>query len=181
MRKEKNVEQCPDITPTKLAEQNYGLVYYVAHRFQNCDIEFDELVSICSLGLVKAANSFDQQKARFATYAVTVMTNEVLCELRKMRREQRYRAVSLDETLEDGCMVLDFVPDKKDCFVYVHMQDTIMSCVNALTDTEREIVYLLIVDEKTQGQVGDRLGISQSYVSRIYKNATRKMRRIAQK
>lgn len=157
----------------KLAEENMGLAYMAAHKYKNCGIEFDDLVSICFLGLVKAANNYDCAKAKFATYSVRIMDNEVLMALRKRSVSP---CISLDAEIENGGMVAELIPDGKDYFGGSYMVELYREATQPLSDNEKRVVHALVISGDTQEGVGNRLGLSQSYVSRIYKRAVRKMR-----
>ena len=70
----------------ELVEKNIKLAYFVAARFQNCGIEYEDLVSICFLGLIKAADTYNPERSKFSSYAYRVMENEVLQEIRRVKR-----------------------------------------------------------------------------------------------
>ena len=129
-----------------LVEDNLNLAYYIAHRFQSYGIEFDDLVSICFVGLAKAANTYDPEKAKFATLAVMIMRNKVLMELRKKEPFKQ----SLDEELEDGKLVHKLIADPCDRFLLAEDAAVIREWYAKLPQKEKEIVYLVGVLEMNQ-------------------------------
>ena len=164
-----------------LVERNLRLVVYIAKRFENTGTSIEDLISIGTLGLIKAINTFRTDKSiKLATYASRCIENEILMYLRK-RSGQRCE-VSLDEPLNvdwDGNELLlsDVLGSDEDNVVYELEQreerEAVRRAVAMLEPRERELIalrYGLNGDrELTQKEVADRLGISQSYISRLEK------------
>ena len=164
-----------------LVERNLRLVVYIAKRFENTGTSIEDLISIGTLGLIKAINTFRADKSiKLATYASRCIENEILMYLRK-RSGQRCE-VSLDEPLNvdwDGNELLlsDVLGSDEDNVVYELEQreerEAVRRAVAMLEPRERELIalrYGLNGDrELTQKEVADRLGISQSYISRLEK------------
>ena len=165
----------------KLIEHNLRLVVYIARRFENTGIDTDDLVSVGTIGLIKAINSFNAEKnIKLATYASRCIENEILMFLRrcaKIRSE-----VSFDEPLntdwEGNELVLSDVMGTETDSVYKKIESGVESellktALTKLKGREREIMELryglLGGEEKTQREVADMLGISQSYISRLEK------------
>ena len=164
-----------------LVERNLRLVVYIAKRFENTGTSIEDLISIGTLGLIKAINTFRADKSiKLATYASRCIENEILMYLRK-RSGQRCE-VSLDEPLNvdwDGNELLlsDVLGSDEDGVAYELEQReeraAVRAAVAALAPRERELIELRYGlgggEELTQKEVADRLGISQSYISRLEK------------
>lgn len=165
----------------KLIEHNLRLVVYVAKKFASNDVEVEDLISIGSLGLIKAINSFKSDKnIKIATYASKCIENEILMYLRKISKQKQI--VSLDEPLnvdsEGNQLVLfDLLPSDEDCPQEDMEKSTekqiLWKVINKLGSREKEIMVLRFGlgggEELTQKEVADSLGISQSYISRLEK------------
>lgn len=175
------LEQGDEFAKQKLIEHNLRLVVYVAKKFASNDIDIEELISIGSLGLIKAVNSFKGDKnIKIATYASKCIENEILMYLRKISKQKQ--VVSLDEPLNvDGegneLLLFDLLPDEKNCpqedLEKSTEKEILWKVINKLKEREREIMLmrfgLLGGEELTQKEVADSLGISQSYISRLEK------------
>lgn len=165
----------------KLIEHNLRLVVYIARRFENTGVDLEDLVSVGTIGLIKAVNSFNVNKnIKLATYASRCIENEILMHLR--RTVKLKSEVSFDEPLntdwEGNELVLsdvmgtdgDVVYKKIESGVEVELLEVAMTKLNT---REREIMQLRYGlrggEEKTQREVADMLGISQSYISRLEK------------
>ncbi|KUO60716.1 MAG: sporulation sigma factor SigE [Gracilibacter sp. BRH_c7a] len=172
-----------------LIERNLRLVVYISRKFENTGIGIEDLVSIGTIGLIKAVNTFDPvKKIKLATYASRCIENEILMYL---RRNNKIRSeVSLDEPLNidwDGNELLlsDVLGTENDIIsrpIEEEVDRQLLSQAMAnLTDREKLIMELRFgmggVDEKTQKEVADRLGISQSYISRLEKRIIRRLRK----
>lgn len=165
----------------KLIEHNLRLVVYVAKKFGNCDVEVEDLISIGSLGLIKAVNSYKSDKnIKIATYASKCIENEILMYLRKISKQKQ--VMSLDEPLnvdsEGNELVLsDLIPSDSDCPQEDMEKSTekqiLWKIIGKLASREKEIMVLRFGleggEELTQKEVADSLGISQSYISRLEK------------
>ncbi len=166
---------------TELIERNLRLVVYIARKFENTGICIEDLISIGTIGLIKAINTFNPQKnIKLATYASRCIENEILMYLRKnsnMRCE-----VSIDEPLNvdwDGNELLlsDILGTENDV-IYKNIEDEVdkellLQALDKLGAREKKIMELRFglgnYKEKTQKEVADLLGISQSYISRLEK------------
>ncbi len=164
-----------------LIEHNLRLVVFIARRFENTGIMLEDLISIGTIGLIKAVGTFDiEKKIKLATYASRCIENEVLMFLRKTSRLKL--EVSLDEPLRtdwDGNELLlsDVLGTPADCVsqgldVQIERQ-LLRDALEKLNPRERRIITLRFGlderDERTQKEVADLLGISQSYISRLEK------------
>ena len=171
-----------------LVERNLRLVVYIAKKFENTGVLLEDLVSIGTIGLIKAAKTFKPDKnIKLATYASRCIENEILMFIRK---SNNIRAeVSFDEPLNvdwDGNELLlsDVVSSEDDC-ISRQLEDyedkkTIMAAIDKLDEREREIIELRFglcgKKEYTQKEVADMLGISQSYISRLEKKIIERLR-----
>lgn len=171
-----------------LIEHNLRLVVYIARKFENTGISIEDLVSIGTIGLIKAVNTFDPGKnIKLATYASRCIENEILMYL---RRTSKIRAeVSFDEPLNtdwDGneLVLADVVGSDSDVVKYIEEEvdkELLKAAMQKLTGREKKIMELRFGlnngIEKTQREVADMLGISQSYISRLEKKILKKLRR----
>jgi len=166
---------------TVLIERNLRLVVYIARKFDNTGIDTEDLISVGTIGLIKAVNSFSLDKnIKLATYASRCIENEILMQLRKVVKLKA--EVSLDEPLNvdwegNELLMSDILgtePDlvSKDLESNVEKQ-LLYKALDKLNKRERTIMLLRFglsgTKEKTQKEVADLLGISQSYISRLEK------------
>ncbi len=165
----------------KLIEHNLRLVVYIARRFENTGVDLDDLVSVGTIGLIKAVGSFNADKnIKLATYASRCIENEILMHLR--RTVKLKSEVSFDEPLntdwEGNELVLSDVMGTDGDVVYKKIENGVETellgiALTKLNNREREIMELRYGlkggEEKTQREVADMLGISQSYISRLEK------------
>jgi len=172
----------------RLVEHNLRLVVYIARRFENTGINIEDLISIGTIGLIKAINTFRNDKnIKLATYASRCIENEILMYIRKI--SGRRIEISIDEPLNvdwDGNELLlsDVLGNEEDSVSYELEQQEerilIRKAVAALEPREREIIELRFglggKKELTQKEVAEKLGISQSYISRLEKKIIEKLR-----
>ncbi len=172
-----------------LIERNLRLVVYIAKKFENTGIPVDDLVSIGSIGLIKAVSTFDIQKnIKLATYASKCIENEILMYLRRTMRSKG--EVSFDEPLnvdgEGNELCLSDVKGTAEDIIYGDLEkeddrEVLRLVLGRLPWRERTIVDLRfgLRDgvERTQKQVADMLGISQSYISRLEKKIMQRLHR----
>jgi RNA polymerase sporulation-specific sigma factor len=172
-----------------LIERNLRLVVYIAKKFENTGILIDDLVSIGSIGLIKAVSTFDIQKnIKLATYASKCIENEILMYLRRTMRSKA--EVSFDEPLnvdgEGNELCLSDVKGTAEDIIYGDLEkeddrEVLRLVLERLPWRERTIVDLRfgLRDgvERTQKQVADMLGISQSYISRLEKRIMQRLHR----
>ena len=165
----------------ELVEHNLRLVVYIARRFQNTGVDLDDLISVGTIGLIKAVSSFSSGKnVKLATFASRCIENEILMHLR--RTVKLKNEVSFDEPLNvdgDGNeLVLADVMGTDSDAVYKKIEngvenDLLKEALSKLNSREKEIMEMRYglngEDEKTQREVADMLGISQSYISRLEK------------
>jgi RNA polymerase sporulation-specific sigma factor len=166
---------------TMLIERNLRLVVYIARKFENSGNDLEDLISIGALGLIKAVNSFNPERnIKLATYASRCIENEILMQLRKSVKTKC--EISFDEPLNvdyegNELLVSDVLgtdPDivSKNLETEIEKQ-LLYSAIEKLNRREKNIMALrfglLGNEEKTQKEVADLLGISQSYISRLEK------------
>jgi len=173
----------------ELIEHNLRLVAYIARRFENTGVGIEDLISIGTIGLIKGVNTFRGDKnIKLATYASRCIENEILMHLRKIANQKA--EVSIDEPLGsdwDGNELLlsDILGTDEDTVMKPLEEDVdrslLHAAVAALGEREREIVTLRYGlggrDELTQKEVADRLGISQSYISRLEKRIIARLKK----
>lgn len=172
-----------------LIERNLRLVVYIARRFENTGINIEDLISIGTIGLIKAINTYRTDKnIKLATYASRCIENEILMYLRKSSVQRA--EVSLDEPLNmdwDGNELLlsDVLGTDADIVMRPIEDDVDRELLGAalgkLNDREREIIVLRFglsgQTEKTQKEVADHMGISQSYISRLEKRIIARLKK----
>ena len=177
----------------ELIERNLRLVVYIARKFENTGINIEDLVSIGTIGLIKAVNTFDPlKKIKLATYASRCIENEILMQLRRTNKTRT--EVSFDEPLNvdwDGNeLKLSDVMGTEEDIIYQKIEEDIdrtllALAMSKLSERERVIVELRFglagQEEKTQKEVADLLGISQSYISRLEKKILRRLSKEFQK
>ena len=173
-----------------LVERNLRLVVYIAKKFENTGIDFEDLISIGTIGLMKAINTFNLDKnIKLATYASRCIENEILMQLRKNTRIKN--EISIDEPLnKDGdgneLLLSDILGTDNDITSKAIEEEVDMKllkvAISKLNDREKYIMQLKIgigndEKEKNQKEVADMLGISQSYISRLEKKIMNKMKK----
>ena len=172
-----------------LIERNLRLVVYIARRFENTGINLEDLISIGTIGLIKAINTYRRDKnIKLATYASRCIENEILMHIRKISNQKT--EVSLDEPINmdyDGNELLlsDILGTDED-MILRPLEDDVDLCVlrsalNQLPEREREIVVMRFGlegrRELTQKEVAQKMGISQSYISRLEKRIMLRLRK----
>lgn len=172
-----------------LTEHNLRLVVYIARRFENTGLNLEDLISIGTIGLIKAINTFKSAKnIKLATYASRCIENEILMYLRKVSNQRT--EVSFDEPLNtdwDGNeLLLSDVLGTDDDEVCRPLEDDadkqmLSAAIQTLNERERSIIVLRFGlggrNELTQKEVADLMGISQSYISRLEKRIIVRLRR----
>lgn len=178
-------------TKKKLIEHNLRLVVYIAKKFDNTGVGVEDLISIGTIGLIKAINTFNPvKKIKLATYASRCIENEILMYLR--RNSKTKMEVSIDEPLNvdwDGNELLlsDILGTDEDV-IYKDLENEVerkllIRAINQLSKREKLIIQMRFGigspdgQEKTQKEVADYLGISQSYISRLEKKIMIRLKR----
>lgn len=176
-----------------LVIHNLRLVVYIARKFENTGVGIEDLVSIGTIGLIKAVNTFrPSKKIKLATYASRCIENEILMYLRKTAKNKN--ELSFDEPLNvdwDGNELLlsDVLGSDSDSvnrnIEYQDEKRQLLRCVKNLNERERQIMTMRFglfgSKEYTQKQVADLLGISQSYISRLEKRIVEKLKKEIEK
>lgn len=174
-----------------LIEHNLRLVVYIAKKFDNTGVGVEDLISIGTIGLIKAINTFNPQKAtRLSTYAARCIENELLMFLRARRKYSRevslYEPIGTDKEGNE-INLLDMIESApvdivEECYIRENTSYLLRSLKKVLTDKEYQVICyrygLFGAEEETQREIAKRLCISRSYVSRIEKNALHKLREL---
>ena len=182
--KEKGEEAAKD----KLIEHNLRLVVFLAKKYENTGVDLEDLVSIGSIGLIKGINTFQRGKnIKLATYISRCIDNEILMFLRKTKKNKA--EVSIEESLSydgDGneLHLEDIIGTDKDSITNSieekNDKNTMLNEILQLKPRDKEIMILRYglfgSDEFTQKEVAEKLGISQSYISRIEKKVIKKLK-----
>ena len=172
-----------------LIERNLRLVVYIARKFESTGVGIEDLVSIGTIGLIKAVNTFDPtKKIKLATYASRCIENEILMYLRRSNKTRT--EVSFDEPLNidwDGNeLLLSDVLGTENDIIYKYIEEEVdrkllSLALQRLNNRERRIMELRFGlnngAEKTQKEVADMLGISQSYISRLEKRIIKRLKK----
>ena len=172
-----------------LVEHNLRLVVYIARRFETTGIPLEDLISIGTIGLIKAVNTYrPEKKIRLATYGSRCIENEILMHIRKTSGQKA--EVSLDEPINMDCdgneLLLSDILGTEEDMVFRPLEDDVDLCVlrqalGELPEREREIVLMRFGlegrKEQTQKEVAQFMGISQSYISRLEKRIMLRLRK----
>ena len=173
-----------------LIEHNLRLVVFLAKKYENTGVDLEDLVSICTIGLIKGINTYRLGKnIKLATYASRCIDNEILMYLRKNKKVRT--EISIEESLsydpEGNELHLEDVIGTDSDIVTRHLEEEIdkkmmLEEINNLNKRDKEIMILRYglfgKEEKTQKEVADILGISQSYISRIEKKVIKRLKTI---
>ena len=183
------LEQGSEAAKQTLIEHNLRLVVFIARRFENTGVNLEDLISIGTIGLIKAVNTYRRDKnIKLATYASRCIENEILMHIRKVANQKG--EVSLDEPINmdyDGNerLLADNLGTDED-MILRPLEDEVDLCilrqaVGELPDREREIVYMRFGlggrKELTQKELAVKMGISQSYISRLEKRIMLRLRK----
>ena len=183
------LERGDEAARQELIEHNLRLVVYISKRFENTGINIEDLISIVTIGLIKAVNTFKSGKnIKLATYASRCIENEILMYLRKISSQRT--EISFDEPLNtdwDGNeLLLSDILGTDDDEVYRPLEDDadkqmLMEAIDSLSERERSIILMRFGlpggKEYTQKEVADKMGISQSYISRLEKRIIDRLRK----
>ena len=176
-----------ELAKSKLIEHNLRLVMYIAKKFESKKLDLQDLVSVGSIGLIKAVDSYKLDKnIKLATYASRCIENEILMYLRKVNKT--INDVSLDDSLqsnEDGTSLTlgEMIPDDHSVYDEVELKDQksfLLEIIEKLNKREQVIICMRYglkgYEELTQKEVADIMNISQSYISRLEKNILKKLK-----
>ena len=183
------LEQGDETAKQRLIEHNLRLVVFIARRFENTGVNLEDLISIGTIGLIKAINTYRRDKnIKLATYSSRCIENEILMHIRKISNQKT--EVSLDEPINmdyDGneLLLADILGTDED-MILRPLEDEVdliilRQAVGELPAREREIIYMRFGlggrKEQTQKEVAVQMGISQSYISRLEKRIMLRLRR----
>lgn len=183
------LEQGDESAKNKLIEHNLRLVVYIAKRFDNTGIDIEELISVGTIGLIKAVKNYNSdKKIKLATFASRCIENEILMFLRKMVKIKS--EISLDEPLnvdwEGNQLVLSDILGTENDMIYNDAEtrveeDILKELFEKLNDRDKAIVGMRYglygIEEKTQKEIADMMNISQSYISRLEKKILSKLKK----
>ena len=183
------LEQGDESAKQRLIEHNLRLVVYIARRFENTGVNLEDLITIGTIGLIKAISTYRREKnIKLATYASRCIENEILMHIRKIAGQKA--EVSLDEPINmdyDGNELLlsDILGTDEDMIMRPLEDDVdlqlLRQALRELPDREREIVQMRFgldgYQELTQKEVAEKMGISQSYISRLEKRIMQRLRK----
>ena len=174
-----------------LVEHNLRLVVYIARRFESTGINLEDLISIGTIGLIKAVGTYRlDKKIRLATYASRCIENEILMYIRKTANQKT--EVSLDEPINMDCdgneLLLSDILGTEEDVIYKDLESEVerkllIKAINKLSERERLIINLRFGlnsrdgEEMTQKEVASLLGISQSYISRLEKKIMKRLQK----
>lgn len=172
-----------------LIQRNLRLVVYIARKFENTGVNVEDLISVGTIGLIKAVNTFaPEKKIKLATYSSRCIENEILMYLRRNNKIKTeisfYEPLNID--WDGNELLLSDILGTDSNVVYNYIEEEVDKqllniAMGKLSDREREIIELRFgingVDEKTQKEVADMLGISQSYISRLEKRIIKRLKK----
>ncbi len=175
------LESGDEAAKQRLVEHNLRLVVYIARRFENTGINLEDLISIGTIGLIKAIGTYRlDKKIKLATYASRCIENEILMYIRKTSNQKT--EVSLDEPINMDCdgneLLLSDILGTDEDMIFRPLEEHAELCIlrqalEGLPDREKEIVTMRFGlqgrKELTQKEVAEKMGISQSYISRLEK------------
>lgn len=184
-----NMEAQPETARRTLIEHNLRLVVYIARKFENTGVGIEDLISIGTIGLIKAVKTFDpHKKIKLATYASRCIENEILMFLRK--NSARRSEMSIDEPLNvdwegNELLLSDVLSNGEDDALHGLEEEVdrqlLKTAVNRLSEREQQIISMRFglkgQKEMTQKEVADALGISQSYISRLEKRIIARLKK----
>ena len=183
------LEQGDENAKQQLVEHNLRLVVYIARRFENTGINLEDLISIGTIGLIKAIGTYRlDKKIKLATYASRCIENEILMYIRKTSNQKA--EVSLDEPINMDCdgneLLLSDILGTEEDMILRPLEDDVDLCVlrqalRELPEREREIILMRFGlegrKELTQKEVAKKMGISQSYISRLEKRIMQRLKK----
>ena len=183
------LEQGSEEAKRLLVERNLRLVVYIARRFENTGTGLEDLISIGTIGLIKAIGTYRRDKnIKLATYASRCIENEILMHIRKTSNQRG--EVSLDEPINMDCdgneLLLSDILGTEEDMILRPLEDAVDLCVlrqalKELPEREREIVLMRFGlegrKELTQKEVAQQMGISQSYISRLEKRIMQRLKK----
>ena len=183
------LQQGQEEAKQRLVEHNLRLVVYIARRFESTGINLEDLISIGTIGLIKGVSTYKlDKKIKLATYASRCIENEILMYIRKTANQKA--EVSLDEPINMDCdgneLLLSDILGTDEDLILRPLEDDVDLCVlrqslSILNDRERQLVQMRFglggYQELTQKEVAQKMGISQSYISRLEKKIMQRLKK----
>lgn len=184
-----NLEMGDESIRSILIERNLRLVVYIARKFENTGVNVEDLISVGTIGLIKAVNTFaPEKKIKLATYSSRCIENEILMYLRRNNKIKTeisfYEPLNID--WDGNELLLSDILGTDSNVVYNYIEEEVDKqllgiAMNKLNSREKEIIELRFglngVTERTQKEVADMLGISQSYISRLEKRIIKRLKK----
>ncbi|MEW8993390.1 RNA polymerase sporulation sigma factor SigE [Clostridium subterminale] len=184
-----NLEMGDESIRSILIERNLRLVVYIARKFENTGVNVEDLISVGTIGLIKAVNTFaPEKKIKLATYSSRCIENEILMYLRRNNKIKTeisfYEPLNID--WDGNELLLSDILGTDSNVVYNYIEEEVDKqllgiAMNKLNSREKEIIELRFglngITEKTQKEVADMLGISQSYISRLEKRIIKRLKK----
>ncbi|MEG1255274.1 RNA polymerase sporulation sigma factor SigE [Clostridium sp.] len=184
-----NLEMGDESIRSILIERNLRLVVYIARKFENTGVNVEDLISVGTIGLIKAVNTFaPERKIKLATYSSRCIENEILMYLRRNNKIKTeisfYEPLNID--WDGNELLLSDILGTDSNVVYNYIEEEVDRqllgiAMNKLNSREKEIIELRFglngIQEKTQKEVADMLGISQSYISRLEKRIIKRLQK----
>lgn len=171
-----------------LIERNLRLVAHIVKKYQQPGRDMDDMISVGTVGLIKAVNSFDESKGKLATYAAKCIENEILMLLRSEKKKSRevslFEPIGTDKDGNDVSLIDIIEVSEKEVYEKCELRQNMLKLHNifdkVLNEREKDIIFnrygLYGRTEVTQRQLAEKYGISRSYVSRIEKKALKKLK-----
>jgi len=184
-----NLEMGDESIRSILIERNLRLVVYIARKFENTGVNVEDLISVGTIGLIKAVNTFaPEKKIKLATYSSRCIENEILMYLRRNNKIKTeisfYEPLNID--WDGNELLLSDILGTDSNVVYNYIEEEVDKqllgiAMDKLNSREKEIIELRFglngITEKTQKEVADMLGISQSYISRLEKRIIKRLKK----
>ncbi len=183
-----NLEMGDESIRSILIERNLRLVVYIARKFENTGVNVEDLISVGTIGLIKAVNTFAPKKIKLATYSSRCIENEILMYLRRNNKIKTeisfYEPLNID--WDGNELLLSDILGTDSNVVYNYIEEEVDKqllgiAMDKLNSREKEIIELRFglngITEKTQKEVADMLGISQSYISRLEKRIIKRLKK----
>lgn len=163
-----------------IAEKNIRLAYFTANRYKNIKMEYEEIISLAMLGLTKAAEKWEEERGiTFSTFAMKVMKNEILQELRKMKRKTEEVSLECKVKEAEGVTILDTLETKENGYEEIEAAMVVREQMKKLTETEQKLIILKTQNPGIrQQELGEIMKLSQPQISRIQKRIRKKIGQI---
>lgn len=172
------MNQALNHTQRKLVEDNHNLIYSFLNSRNLSLNSVEDWYGTAAIGLCKAASVFDENRgSKFTTLAYICMDNEVKQIMRKNRKDVPVtNSINEDISNTDGCSLSEIIPDPRDCFYSVYLNDAITIATSKMSDRHKSVLKMLVEDGLSQKAISQKLNISQGHISRIYNSFLKNIR-----